>query len=206
MGRGSQLGVKATGRSLRRGSIAARTILPYDAELGRRWARMSAGAQLRGRPRPQNDTLDRRLLRPARRATRDAQHKDFAPFVEHDVLVALPRRAELSRSSSGDGPNLLNKGTPAQLWTPVVTAWSQVGHKPSVTRARTGGIAWVVGSRCPGQKNMCSIGRHRSSPEEPESNSPSPTGVLEPAHALRPHLASEGEAAASRFAECSTEL
>jgi predicted nucleic acid-binding protein len=32
--------------------IAARPVLPYDAEIARTWARMSAGAQLRGRPRP----------------------------------------------------------------------------------------------------------------------------------------------------------
>lgn len=36
--------------------IRARPVVPYDAEVARTWARLSAGAQRRGRPRPQNDT------------------------------------------------------------------------------------------------------------------------------------------------------
>lgn len=36
--------------------IARRPVIPYDVEVARVWARLSAGAQRRGRPRPQNDT------------------------------------------------------------------------------------------------------------------------------------------------------
>lgn len=36
--------------------ISRRPIIPYDDEVARTWARLSAAAQRRGRPRPQNDT------------------------------------------------------------------------------------------------------------------------------------------------------
>lgn len=36
--------------------IARRPVLPYDDEVARAWGRLAAGAQRRGRPRPQNDT------------------------------------------------------------------------------------------------------------------------------------------------------
>lgn len=36
--------------------IDARGLVPYDDEVARAWGRLAARAQLRGRPRPQNDT------------------------------------------------------------------------------------------------------------------------------------------------------
>ena len=36
--------------------LGRRPLIPYDAEVARTWARLSAGGQRRGRPRPQNDT------------------------------------------------------------------------------------------------------------------------------------------------------
>lgn len=69
--------------------IAARPILPYDAEIARTWARMSAGAQLRGRPRPQNDTWIGACCVRHGVPLVTLNTKDFAPFVEHDGLVLL---------------------------------------------------------------------------------------------------------------------
>ena len=36
--------------------ISQRPVIPYDLDIARTWARLSANAQQRGRPRPQNDT------------------------------------------------------------------------------------------------------------------------------------------------------
>lgn len=69
--------------------IAARPVLPYDAEIARTWARMSAGAQLRGRPRPQNDTWIAACCVRHGVPLVTLNTKDFAPFVEHDGLVLL---------------------------------------------------------------------------------------------------------------------
>jgi toxin FitB len=69
--------------------IAARPILPYDAEIARTWARMSAGAQLRGRPRPQNDTWIAACCVRHGVPLVTINKRDFAPFVERDGLVLL---------------------------------------------------------------------------------------------------------------------
>lgn len=36
--------------------IAGRPVIPYDAQIARMWGELAGAAQLRGRPRPQNDT------------------------------------------------------------------------------------------------------------------------------------------------------
>ena len=64
-------------------------MLPYDEEVARAWGRLAAGAQLRGRPRPQNDTWV---------AARCIRHelplltlnvKDFDDFATHHGLSLL---------------------------------------------------------------------------------------------------------------------
>lgn len=96
--------IRAWGPSARRRLdqwTAARGILPYDADVARIWGRLAARAQLRGHPRPQNDTWiaacciwhDVSLL--------TLNVKDFGDFAEHDGLrllrapwaSTLPRRA-----------------------------------------------------------------------------------------------------------------
>jgi toxin FitB len=36
--------------------IAGRPVIPYDTQIARMWGELAGAAQLRGRPRPQNDT------------------------------------------------------------------------------------------------------------------------------------------------------
>jgi toxin FitB len=64
-------------------------ILPAGLEVAKVWGEMAAGAQRRGRPRPVNDTLDRRLLHRGRPTAAHPQPPDFADFAEHDGLVLL---------------------------------------------------------------------------------------------------------------------
>lgn len=67
--------------------IARRPIIPYDAEIARTWARMSAGAQHRGRPRPQNDTWVAACCVRHGLPLVTLNTKDLAPFAEHDGLI-----------------------------------------------------------------------------------------------------------------------
>jgi predicted nucleic acid-binding protein len=76
-------------RSGLEGWIGRRPIIPYDAEIAKTWARMSAGAQLRGRPRPQNDTWIAACCVRHRLPLVTLNTKDLAPFVDHDGLVLL---------------------------------------------------------------------------------------------------------------------
>ena len=66
-----------------------RPTIPYDDSIARTWGQLSARAQLRGRPRPQNDTwvaatciqLDVGLV--------TLNRKDFADFARHENLDLL---------------------------------------------------------------------------------------------------------------------
>lgn len=84
--------VRSWGEATRSGLeawIAGRPIIPYDAEVAHAWARMSAGAQLRGRPRPQNDTWIAACCVRHGLPLVTLNTKDLEPFVEHDGLVLL---------------------------------------------------------------------------------------------------------------------
>lgn len=61
-------------------------LLPYSSRVARRWGELQAHAQLRGRPRPTNDTWIAAccLVRELPLAT--LNHKDFDDFTEHEGL------------------------------------------------------------------------------------------------------------------------
>ena len=69
--------------------IAHRPIIPYDAEVARTWARLSAGAQRRGRPRPQNDTWVAACCIRHGLPLLTLNKKDFRDFAVHSGLSLL---------------------------------------------------------------------------------------------------------------------
>jgi len=66
--------------------LAGLAILPHIVRVARRWGQLQAHAQLRGRPRPANDTWIAAccLVRGHPLATLNV--KDFADFAEHEGL------------------------------------------------------------------------------------------------------------------------
>jgi len=66
--------------------LAGLVVLPYSVRVARRWGQLQAHAQLRGRPRPANDTWIAAccLVRGHPLATLNV--KDFADFAEHEGL------------------------------------------------------------------------------------------------------------------------
>lgn len=64
-------------------------VLPYDQLVAARWGELQAYAQLRGRPRPVNDSWIAAccLVRELPLATLNT--KDFANFAEHEGLVLI---------------------------------------------------------------------------------------------------------------------
>lgn len=66
-----------------------RPVVPYDAEVARTWARLSARAQRRSRPRPQNDTWVAACCVRHGLALITLNKKDFDDFAEHDELLLL---------------------------------------------------------------------------------------------------------------------
>jgi len=69
--------------------LGALVVLPYDTRVATRWGELQAYAQLRGRPRPVNDTWIAAccLVRALPLATLNI--KDFADFAEHEGLELL---------------------------------------------------------------------------------------------------------------------
>jgi toxin FitB len=65
-------------------------VLPYEQEVALRWGELQAYAQLRGRPRPANDTWIAAccLARDVPLATFNL--RDFTDFAEHEGLELLP--------------------------------------------------------------------------------------------------------------------
>ena len=66
--------------------LAQLIILPYGERVARRWGQLQAAAQLRGRPRPANDTWIAAccLVRDLPLATLNV--KDYTDYAEHDGL------------------------------------------------------------------------------------------------------------------------
>jgi predicted nucleic acid-binding protein len=66
-------------------------VLPYDQRVAAQWGELQAGGQLRGRPRPVNDSWIAAccLVRDLPLATFNA--KDFEDFAEHDGLTLALR-------------------------------------------------------------------------------------------------------------------
>jgi predicted nucleic acid-binding protein len=62
-------------------------ILPYDPEVARVWGLIAAGAQLRGRPRPENDTWVAACCIQVGLPLLTQNQRDFVDFAEHNGLV-----------------------------------------------------------------------------------------------------------------------
>ena len=73
-----------------RGFLASLLVLPYDAGVAQRWGELQAYAQLRGRPRPTNDTWIAAccLVRELPLATFNV--RDYADFAVHEGLELIP--------------------------------------------------------------------------------------------------------------------
>ena len=69
--------------------IARRSILPYDPEVARTWGAIAAGAQLRGRRRPENDTWVAACCIYSGLPLLTQNRRDFADFAIHDGLRLL---------------------------------------------------------------------------------------------------------------------
>lgn len=69
--------------------LAGLVVLPYDTQVAARWGELQAYAQLRGRPRPVNDSWIAAccLVRDVSLATFNL--KDFTDFAEHEGLTLL---------------------------------------------------------------------------------------------------------------------
>jgi toxin FitB len=72
-----------------RAFLAGLLVLPYDRQVATRWGEIQAYAQLRGRPRPANDSWIAAccLVRDVPLATFNV--KDFADYAEHEGLELL---------------------------------------------------------------------------------------------------------------------
>jgi hypothetical protein len=73
-----------------RAFLASLVVLPYDQRVATRWGELQAYAQLRGRPRPVNDSWIAAccLVRELPLATFNL--RDYADFVEHEGLELVP--------------------------------------------------------------------------------------------------------------------
>jgi toxin FitB len=72
-----------------RAFLAGLLVLPYDRQVATRWGEIQAYAQLRGRPRPANDSWIAAccLVRDVPLATFNV--KDYADYAEHEGLELL---------------------------------------------------------------------------------------------------------------------
>jgi predicted nucleic acid-binding protein len=66
-----------------------RRILPYGTVVARTWGTLTAGAHLRGRRRPDNDTWIAACCIDAGLPLLTQNRRDFADFAEHDGLLLL---------------------------------------------------------------------------------------------------------------------
>lgn len=69
--------------------VNARPYVPCDREVARVWGRLSANAQQRGRPRPQNDTWVAACCLHLELPLVTLNRRDFADFAEFEGLVLL---------------------------------------------------------------------------------------------------------------------
>ena len=84
--------IRAWGPRARQGFqqwIAARGIIPYDDQVARTWGRHAARGQLRGRPRPHNDTWIAACCVRHDIPLLTLNVRDFEDFAEHDGLTLL---------------------------------------------------------------------------------------------------------------------
>ena len=69
--------------------IAGRPVIPYDSRIARVWGELAGEAQLRGRPRPQNDTWIAACCLRYQVPLITLNTADFRDFAEHHGLVLL---------------------------------------------------------------------------------------------------------------------
>lgn len=70
--------------------LASVPVLPYDPKVARTWAGVSARAELRGRPRPINDTWIAACCLAAGLPLVTLNRKHFEDFQQYEGLVLLP--------------------------------------------------------------------------------------------------------------------
>jgi hypothetical protein len=68
---------------------AGRPVIPYDTEIARIWGELAGAGQLRGRPRPQNDTWIAACCLRYHVPMVTLNTGDFGDFAEHHGLVLL---------------------------------------------------------------------------------------------------------------------
>lgn len=69
--------------------LVARSVIPYDEEIAREWAKLAARAQQRGRPRSHNDRWITACCLRHGLPLITFNKRDFADFAEHEGLVLL---------------------------------------------------------------------------------------------------------------------
>ncbi|MHB8246465.1 MAG: PIN domain-containing protein [Acidimicrobiales bacterium] len=69
--------------------IANRPIIPYDRSVADQWGELAGAAQLRGRPRPQNDTWIAACCIRQNVPLITLNTTDFADFADNDGLILL---------------------------------------------------------------------------------------------------------------------
>lgn len=72
--------------------LSTRPALPYSDDVARCWGEISARAELRGRPRPQNDTWIAACCLTYDLPLATLNFKDFQDFAEHEGLRLIGRR------------------------------------------------------------------------------------------------------------------
>jgi predicted nucleic acid-binding protein len=69
--------------------VARRPLIPYDTRIARVWGELAGAAQLRGRPRPQNDTWIAACCLRYQVPLVTLNIADFGDFAAHDGLMLL---------------------------------------------------------------------------------------------------------------------
>jgi toxin FitB len=69
--------------------MAGRPVIPHDSRIARVWGELAGKAQLRGRPRPQNDTWIAACCLRYQVPLVTLNTADFGDFAEHHGLVLL---------------------------------------------------------------------------------------------------------------------
>lgn len=69
--------------------ISRRPVIPYDGEIARMWGELAGAAQLRGRPKPQNDMWIAACCLRYQVPLMTLNTADFSDFAEHHSLVLL---------------------------------------------------------------------------------------------------------------------
>ena len=69
--------------------LESKVVLPYDANVSYRWGHLIAAGELRGRPRPINDTWIAGCCLVAGLPLATLNVKDFTDYVEHEGLTII---------------------------------------------------------------------------------------------------------------------